>query len=62
MDKNSSHPIYIEQPIYVSKVLDVRPGKISYIVGTLFMDMPMKPNILDDITKEVPINPLGFDF
>ena len=26
---------------------------LCYIVGTVYMDMPLKPNILEDITKEV---------
>ncbi|RPA91381.1 hypothetical protein L873DRAFT_1831400 [Choiromyces venosus 120613-1] len=34
-----------------NRVLDVRQGEICWIVGTIYMDMPLKPNILDDITK-----------
>jgi DNA polymerase delta subunit 2 len=37
----------------VERVLDVRQGDLCWVVGTVFMDMPMKPNILDDLTKEV---------
>ena len=44
---------FLEQPRYVNKVLDVRPGEICYIIGTVYMEMPFKPNILEDITKEV---------
>ncbi|KAI9289161.1 DNA polymerase alpha/epsilon subunit B-domain-containing protein [Umbelopsis sp. AD052] len=41
-----------EKTEYVSKVLDVEAGKVCYIIGTVYMDMPLKPNILEDITKE----------
>lgn len=34
------------------RVLDVRQGELCWIVGTIFMDMPLKPNVLDDLTKE----------
>jgi DNA polymerase delta subunit 2 len=36
----------------VDRVLDVRQGELSWMVGTVYMDMPMKPNVLDDISKE----------
>jgi hypothetical protein len=38
---------------HVEKILDVQQGEISYLVGTIYMDMKLKPNILDDITKDV---------
>ncbi|KAJ5610495.1 hypothetical protein N7510_007214 [Penicillium lagena] len=36
----------------VDRVLDVRQGELCWVAGTVYMDMPMKPNILDDLTKE----------
>ncbi|KAF8305344.1 hypothetical protein DL93DRAFT_358754 [Clavulina sp. PMI_390] len=39
-------------PVYVPRVLDVQKGKLCYIVGTVYMDMPLKPNVLADIGKE----------
>ncbi|PKY02107.1 DNA polymerase delta subunit 2 [Aspergillus campestris IBT 28561] len=36
----------------VDRVLDVRQGELCWVAGTIFMDMPLKPNILDDLTKE----------
>jgi len=36
----------------VERVLDVRQGDLSWVVGTVYMEMPLKPNILDDISKE----------
>lgn len=38
---------------HVEKILDVQQGEISCLVGTIYMDMKLKPNILDDITKDV---------
>ena len=37
----------------VERVLDVRQGKLCWVAGTIYMDMPLKPNILDDISKDV---------
>ncbi|KAJ5201840.1 uncharacterized protein N7498_006503 [Penicillium cinerascens] len=36
----------------VDRVLDVRQGELCWVAGTIYMDMPLKPNILDDLTKE----------
>ncbi|KAJ5175278.1 uncharacterized protein N7482_001155 [Penicillium canariense] len=36
----------------VDRVLDVRQGELCWMTGTVYMDMPLKPNILDDLTKE----------
>ncbi len=36
----------------VERVLDVRQGKLCWVAGTVYMDMSLKPNILDDISKE----------
>lgn len=36
------------------RVLDVRQGELCWVVGTVYMEMGLKPNILDDIAKEVP--------
>jgi DNA polymerase delta subunit 2 len=37
----------------VERVLDVRQGNLCWIAGTIYMHMPLKPNILDDISKDV---------
>ncbi|KAH8598110.1 DNA polymerase-like protein subunit delta-2 [Bisporella sp. PMI_857] len=36
----------------VDRVLDVRQGKLCWVAGTIYMDMPLKPNILEDISKD----------
>jgi DNA polymerase delta subunit 2 len=36
---------------HVGKVLDVAVGERCYVVGTVYADMPLKPNILDEITS-----------
>ena len=36
----------------VERVLDVRQGELCWVVGTIYMEMPLKPNILDDISKD----------
>ncbi|ETN38580.1 uncharacterized protein HMPREF1541_06617 [Cyphellophora europaea CBS 101466] len=37
----------------VHRVLDVRQGELCWVVGTIYMDLPLKPNILEDISKEL---------
>ena len=36
----------------MDRVLDVRQGELVWVVGTIYMEMPLKPNILDDISKD----------
>jgi DNA polymerase delta subunit 2 len=36
----------------VDRVLDVRQGELCWVVGTVYMEMPLKPNVLEDIGKE----------
>ncbi|KKK24977.1 hypothetical protein AOCH_003589 [Aspergillus ochraceoroseus] len=36
----------------VERVLDVRQGELCWVAGTVYMEMPLKPNILDDLTKD----------
>lgn len=37
----------------VERVLDVKQGMLCWVAGTIYMEMPLKPNILDDISKDV---------
>lgn len=37
----------------VERVLDVRQGELCWVAGTIYMEMPLKPNVLDDLTKDV---------
>lgn len=37
----------------VHRVLDVRQGELCWVTGTVYVDMPLKPNILDDVSKDV---------
>ncbi|KAG6029590.1 hypothetical protein E4U41_000310 [Claviceps citrina] len=36
----------------VDRVLDVRQGELCWVAGTVYMDMPLKPNILEDVSKD----------
>lgn len=49
----------------VDRVLDVRQGELVWVAGTVYMEMPLKPNILDDISKHVKFtqnNPLPYNY
>lgn len=37
----------------MSRVLDVQKGKLCYVIGTVYMDMPLKPNVLTDLARDV---------
>ncbi|KAL1616362.1 DNA polymerase delta small subunit Cdc1 [Diplodia seriata] len=41
-----------EKARQVDRVLDVRQGELCWVVGTVYMEMPLKPKVLDDISKE----------
>jgi DNA polymerase delta subunit 2 len=38
---------------FVERVLDVRQGELCWVVGTVYMEMAEKPNVLNDIEKDV---------
>jgi len=40
-------------PKPIPRVLDVTKGQLCYIIGTVYMDMPLKPNILQDLARDV---------
>jgi DNA polymerase delta subunit 2 len=41
----------------VDRVLDVRQGQLCWVVGTVYMDMPLKPSVLEDVSKDVSAMP-----
>ncbi|KAH7318626.1 DNA polymerase alpha/epsilon subunit B-domain-containing protein [Stachybotrys elegans] len=36
----------------VDRVLDVRQGELCWVTGTVYMDLALKPNILEDVSKD----------
>jgi len=40
-------------PVLIPRVLEVVKSQLCYILGTVYMDMPLKPNILEDIARDV---------
>ncbi|KAL2268614.1 hypothetical protein VTJ83DRAFT_3460 [Remersonia thermophila] len=36
----------------VDRVLDVRQGQLCWVVGTVYMEMPLKPSVLEDISHD----------
>ncbi|KAG5645811.1 hypothetical protein DXG03_005152 [Asterophora parasitica] len=45
------------EPILVPRVLEVVKSRLCYIVGTVYMDMPLKPNVMEDIARDHSIPP-----
>jgi hypothetical protein len=42
-----------ESPELVPRLLEVVKGRVCYIIGTVYMDMPLKPNVLEDLARDV---------
>lgn len=52
-----------EEAKRVDRVLDVRQGELCWVAGTVYMDMSLKPNILEDVSKDVSASTLlGFTY
>src|ERR1700691_934259 len=45
--------IYLGNPAHVERVLEVTKSQLCWVVGTVYMDMPLKPNVLEDIARDV---------
>ncbi|KAI8089547.1 DNA polymerase alpha/epsilon subunit B-domain-containing protein [Halteromyces radiatus] len=43
---------YPEKPAYIPKALDIQTNEVCYIIGTVYIDMEMKPNVLRDLSAE----------
>ncbi|KAJ1510511.1 hypothetical protein HMI55_006966, partial [Coelomomyces lativittatus] len=37
---------------YVPKIVDIKPGVPCWVLGTVYKEMPFKPNILQDLASE----------
>ncbi|PFH52386.1 hypothetical protein AMATHDRAFT_46256 [Amanita thiersii Skay4041] len=48
---------YDEKPIAVPRVLEVVKEQFCYIIGTVYMDMPLKPNVVEEIARDHSIPP-----
>ena len=44
---------WLGNPVFVPRVLDVEKGKLCFVIGTVYMEMPLKPNVLEDIARDV---------
>ncbi|TFK72543.1 hypothetical protein BDN72DRAFT_315682 [Pluteus cervinus] len=47
----------VENPVLVPRVLEVSKSQICYIIGTVYMNMPLKPNVIEDIARDHSIPP-----
>lgn len=37
----------------MKRLLEVENGTLCYVVGTVYVDMPLKPNVLEDLALDV---------
>ncbi|KAK5104651.1 DNA polymerase delta small subunit Cdc1 [Lithohypha guttulata] len=40
-----------EKAIHAERVLDVRQGELSWTAGTIYVDLPLKPNVIDEVVR-----------
>ncbi|GAA5836017.1 hypothetical protein JCM3766R1_005130 [Sporobolomyces carnicolor] len=40
------------RPRHVKRLLEIENGKLCYVLGTLYVDMPLKPNVLEDLARD----------
>ncbi|KAL6073527.1 DNA polymerase delta subunit 2 [Balamuthia mandrillaris] len=45
------------EPRHHTKILEIAPGEKCFVTGTLYRDMPLRPNILESYAKERTIIP-----
>jgi DNA polymerase delta subunit 2 len=45
--------LLLGNPVLVPRVLEVIKSRLCYIIGTVYMDMPLKPNVMEDIARDV---------
>jgi DNA polymerase delta subunit 2 len=44
-----------QQAKQIGRVLDIRQGELGWVVGTIYMDLPLKPNVLEDLARDVQL-------
>lgn len=38
---------------YIKRILDVKQGQICFVIGTIYCSMHLKPDVLEELTREV---------
>ncbi|KAL0141178.1 DNA polymerase alpha/epsilon subunit B-domain-containing protein [Mucor lusitanicus] len=41
-----------EKPQYINKILDIQPGELCYMLGTIYLEMPAKPNVMNNLQDD----------
>ncbi|KAI8644698.1 DNA polymerase alpha/epsilon subunit B-domain-containing protein [Parasitella parasitica] len=41
-----------EKPRYIHKILEIQPGELCYMLGTIYLEMPAKPNVMNSLEDE----------
>lgn len=51
--------LQIENPQYVEKILDIQVDQLCYMIGTIYLEMPAKPNVMKNLQDEVSLYVYG---
>jgi hypothetical protein len=46
---------FLESPRYVEKILDIQAGELCYMLGTIYLEMTAKPNVMNNLQDEASI-------
>ncbi|GAA6020218.1 hypothetical protein JCM10207_004376 [Rhodosporidiobolus poonsookiae] len=41
-----------QPPKHVKRLLEIETNQLCYVVGTVYVDMPLKPNVLEDLARD----------
>lgn len=44
---------HLEQTKQINRVLGVEAGELSFIIGTIYLEMALKPDVLAEISRRV---------
>lgn len=42
--------------VHTPRILDVQTGRVTFVVGIIYVEMRLKPDVLQDLTREVSDN------
>lgn len=49
----SATEAYGEKPPYVERILDIPPKQLCFVIGTVYANLKLKPDVLQEIAREV---------
>ncbi|CAD6896358.1 unnamed protein product [Tilletia controversa] len=54
---SSTQEAAFDPPKHVKRILDINQGEVCFIIGTIYCAMPLKPDVLEDLSREAWLPP-----